>query len=415
MAAFSTRRRSVDQVFKPDMQVDPVTWPGLKGPGPFLKLKMWWGPRPFLQVAFILSLALIILALGWSVSASMARVGISPGFDFLRRSANFEIGEQVIPFSAGDSYLRALVVGFLNTAKVAILGCILATILGVAVALAGLSGNLLLASITRTYIEIIRNTPLLLQLFFWIALVQALPPPRRAFSALDTVYLSNRGIFLPGPIIENATGGTWLALLAIAVFSAFAIGAAIRKGLPIKRVAAFAIPAIILSVWGAFAVTGAWIRFDVPQLSGFNIRGGCSMTPEFAALLTGLVVKFSASIAEIVRAGILSVKQGQWEAGRALGLNNGQIIRLIVLPQALRVITPLTTSNYLDLTKDSSLAVAIGYPDLVSIANTTANTTGQAFEALTILVAVYVTLNIGVSLIMNSYNTRVALKGGRPA
>lgn len=157
------------------------------------------------------------------------------------------------------------------------------------------------------------------------------------------------------------------------------------------------------------------LHFEAPALAGFNIRGGYSLTPEFAALLTGLVVKFSASIAEIVRAGILSVKQGQWEAGRALGLTNGQIMRLIVLPQALRVITPLTTSNYLDLTKDSSLAVAIGYPDLVNIVNTTANTTGQAFEALTILVLVYLVLNIGVSILMNSYNQRVALRGGKPA
>lgn len=397
------------------MRVDPVTWPGLQRPGPFLKLSIWWGPRPLLQAALILALAVLIVALGWSISANMARVGISPGFDFLRRSANFEIGEQAIPFSAGDSYLRALAVGFLNTVKVAILGCILATILGVAVALAGLSGNLLLAGLTRGYIEIIRNTPLLLQLFFWIALVQALPPPRRAFSALDAVYLSNRGIFLPGPVVEGAGTWAWFAAVTILALGVLAIFLAGRFGIQKRRAAKIAVPASLLVAVLALVVSGGQVRFEVPQLSGFNIRGGYSMTPEFAALLTGLVVKFSASIAEIVRAGILSVKQGQWEAGRALGLNNAQIIRLIVLPQALRVITPLTTSNYLDLTKDSSLAVAIGYPDLVSIVNTTANTTGQAFEALTILVVVYLTLNIGVSLAMNAYNARIAMRGGRPA
>jgi general L-amino acid transport system permease protein len=164
-----------------------------------------------------------------------------------------------------------------------------------------------------------------------------------------------------------------------------------------------------------FRLTGASASFQVPALSGFNIRGGWSLSPEFAALLTGLTVKFSASIAEIVRAGIESVKQGQWEAARALGLHDGQIMRLIVLPQALRVITPLTTSNYLDLTKDSSLAVAIGYPDLVSVVNTTANTTGQAFEALIVLIAAYLTLNLILSAIMNHYNARVALRGGGPA
>jgi general L-amino acid transport system permease protein len=157
------------------------------------------------------------------------------------------------------------------------------------------------------------------------------------------------------------------------------------------------------------------VQFEVPRLAGFNIRGGWSLSPEFAALLTGLTVKFSASIAEIVRAGIESVKQGQWEAARALGLHDGQIMRLVVLPQALRVITPLTTSNYLDLTKDSSLAVAIGYPDLVSVVNTTANTTGQAFEALIIMIAVYLALNLVLSALMNIYNNRVALRGGGPA
>jgi len=398
-----------------NMQVDPVTWPGLKGPGPFLKLKMWWGPRPLLQAALILALACLVFALGWSISANMARIGISPGFEFLRRSANFEIGEQAISFSAGDSYFRALLVGFLNTLKVALLGCVLATVLGVAVALAGLSGNVLLSGITRGYIEVIRNTPLLLQLFFWISLVQALPPPRRAFSAFDIAYLSNRGIFLPGPVAEGATAVTWLSVVAIMIGSVALIVSAYRKGIAPSRIGAIAVPTTAIAIWLAFAATGARLQFETPQLSGFNIRGGYSLSPEFAALLIGLVVKFSASIAEIVRAGILSVKQGQWEAGRALGLNNAQIVRLIVLPQALRVITPLTTSNYLDLTKDSSLAVAIGYPDLVSIANTTANTTGQAFEALTILVVVYLTLNIGVSLAMNSYNARVAMRGGRPA
>lgn len=393
----------------------PQTTPGLQRPGLFLKLAMWWGPRPLLQVGLLLLGSLFIALVVATVSGNLARIGVTPGFDFLSRSANFEIGEQVIGFSAGDTYLRALLVGLLNTLKVAVLGCLLATFLGVAIGVAGLSGNPLLGALVRGYIEIIRNTPLLLQLFLWISLAQSLPPPRRALSLFDTVFLSNRGIFLPGPVFE---GGGDIALLAVgliiaATFAGVFIGWQ-RDFLNLRRIALLFFATLLL-IASALWLSGVRTSFDVPALTGFNIRGGYSVTPEFAALLIGLVVKFSASIAEIVRAGILSVKQGQWEAGRALGLTNGQIMRLVVLPQALRVITPLTTSNYLDLTKDSSLAVAIGYPDLVSISNTTANTTGQAFEALLILVSVYVVLNLAVALLMNRYNNRVALRGGKPA
>lgn len=397
------------------MTTHPATQPGLQRPGLFLKLAMWWGPHPWLQAAAFVVGAVLLYVLATTVLANMARIGITPGFDFLGRSANFEIGEQVIPFSAGDTYLRALTVGLLNTLKVALLGCVLATVLGVAIGVAGLSGNPLLGGLVRGYIEIIRNTPLLLQLFLWISLAQALPPPRRAFSVLDTFFLSNRGVFVPGPTFEGGGAGEWLtvALIFAALIAAFVIGWR-RKVLTLSRGLGLVFFAL-LATGLALKLAGVQIGFERPALTGFNIRGGYSLSPEFVALLTGLVVKFSASIAEIVRAGILSVKQGQWEAGRALGLTNGQIMRLIVLPQALRVITPLTTSNYLDLTKDSSLAVAIGYPDLVSIANTTANTTGQAFEALLVLVSVYVILNLGVSLLMNHYNTRVAMRGGKPA
>lgn len=395
------------------MSILPEARPGLQRPGPFLRLAMWWGPRPLLQAAAILLVVVLLAVLVSTVFANMARVGISPGFGFLSRSANFEIGEQPIAFRAGDTYLRALAVGLLNTVKVALLGCVLATVLGVAVGIAGLSGNPLLGGLVRGYVEVVRNTPLLLQLFFWISLAQALPPPRRAFSLLDTAYLSNRGIFLPGPVLDGAGAGVWTAILSIlALLVAVLTAGRARLGF---RLRAMLVVAAALAIALVLKLGGVSVGFEAPALTGFNIRGGYSMTPEFAALLTGLVVKFSASIAEIVRAGILSVKQGQWEAGRALGLSNGQIMRLIVLPQALRVITPLTTSNYLDLTKDSSLAVAIGYPDLVNIVNTTANTTGQAFEALTILVVVYLILNIAVSILMNQYNTRVALRGGRPA
>jgi len=376
---------------------------------------MWWGPRPFAQIALILGVIALFAVFAQNTAANMSRIGVTPGFGFLDRSANFEIGESMIAFRAGDIYARAILVGLLNTVKVGVLGCILATILGVALGVARLSGNLLLSGIVRWYIEIVRNTPLLLQLFFWISLAQALPAPRRALSLFDAFYLSNRGVFVPGPVFRDLSLSTPVAALAVIAAWVLYLLAARRRGTLTLRAGLLATLAALAGLALALPATGAGASFEAPALSGFNIRGGYSLTPEFAALLTGLVVKFSASIAEIVRAGIQSVKRGQWEAARAVGLHDGQIMRLVVLPQAMRVITPLTTSNYLDLVKDSSLAVAIGYPDLVSIINTTANTTGQSFEALLILIGIYLVLNLSVSALMNVYNKRVALKGGRPA
>ncbi|WP_036270327.1 amino acid ABC transporter permease [Mesorhizobium sp. L48C026A00] len=392
-----------------------IVVPGPKGPGTVRRISMWWGPRPFTQVVVIIAVVALFYVLGHNTSVTMSRIGVIPGFGFLQRSANFEIGESLIAFRAGDIYARAILVGILNTVKVAVLGCILATILGVGLGIARLSGNLLLSGIVRWYVEIVRNTPLLLQLFFWISLAQALPAPRRALPLLDAFYLTNRGVFVPGPIFQGLSFPTLLVAGLVFVAWATFLWTARRQGKLTLRSGLLAGVLAVAGVALGIPLTGASVSLEVPALSGFNIRGGYSLTPEFAALLTGLVVKFSASIAEIVRAGIQSVKRGQWEAARAMGLHDGQIMRFIVLPQALRVITPLTTSNYLDLVKDSSLAVAIGYPDLVSIVNTTANTTGQAFEALLILIVIYLILNLSVSALMNVYNRRVALRGGRPA
>lgn len=387
--------------------------PGLLRPGLLLKARQWWGPHPLAQIAVLLALVAIFYVFHANTQAALSRQGMQLGFGFLGRTANFQIGEALIPFQAGDTYARALLVGLLNTVNVAFFGCILATILGVAVGIAGLSGNMLLAGLVRWYIEILRNTPLLLQLFFWSAATNALPPPRGAYNAYDLAFLSNRGVFLPSFALETSSPLTSLAFAAIAL--AVVAYAVLRKRRGQSLWARPFFAALALALLAAIAVpamTGAAVSFDVPALSGFNIRGGMSLTPEFAALLVGLVVKFSAVIAEVVRAGIQSVDKGQWEAARAVGLHEGQIMRLVVLPQALRVIIPILTSSYLDLTKDSSLAVAIGYPEIVSITNTTANTTGQALEALAILVGVYLTLNLAVSLMMNVYNRRVALRGG---
>ncbi|MER9580820.1 ABC transporter permease subunit [Mesorhizobium sp. M0276] len=369
------------------------------------------GTWPLTQVAVIAVIIALFWLLGHNTAETMARIGITPGFDFLGRPANFEIGEAPIAFKAGDPYIRAILAGLLNTVKAAALGCVLATILGVVLGVAGLSGNLLLAGLVRWYVEIVRNTPLLLQLFFWMSLAKSFPSPRQALSAFGTFFLTNRGVFVPGLSFHNVSAPTlWLLGGFVVVYLAFLTWARRKGSVPGRRVG-LATAILVGGVVLAFPLTGAGASWEIPALAGFNIRGGYNLTPEFAALLTGLVVKFSAAIAEIVRAGIQSVDRGQWEASRALGLHSGQIMRLVVLPQALRVITPLTTSSYLDLTKDSSLAVAIGYPDLVSIINTTANTTGQSLEALTLLIAVYLAINLSVSAAMNLYNRRVALRG----
>ncbi|MER9934240.1 ABC transporter permease subunit [Mesorhizobium sp. M0088] len=375
------------------------------------KISLWWGSYPLTQVAVITAVIALFWLLGHNTAATMARIGITPGFDFLSRPANFEIGEAPIAFKAGDPYIRAILAGLLNTLRAAILGCVLATILGVALGVASLSGNLLLAGLVRWYVEIVRNTPLLLQLFFWISLAKSFPSPKQALSAFNSFFLTNRGVFVPGLGFHDVSSSTlWLLGGLGLAYLVFVVWAWRGGGLSIRHLG-LATALLLAGVVLAFPLTGSGATWEIPALAGFNIRGGYNLTPEFAALLTGLVVKFSAAIAEIVRAGIQSVDRGQWEASRALGLHNGQIMRLVVLPQALRVITPLTTSSYLDLTKDSSLAVAIGYPDLVSIINTTANTTGQSLEALTLLIAIYLTINLSVSAGMNIYNRRVALRG----
>lgn len=388
-----------------------IVTPGPRRPGFHRRLLMWWGNRPLLQVAIIGLLAALFALLATNVGDTMQRIGISPGFDFLWRSTNFEIGESSIPFSASDPYIRAVVVGLINTLKVSLFGCVLATVLGVVIGVAGLSRNLLLAALVRWYVEIIRNTPLLLQLFFWISLAKAFPAPRQASAFFGSIYLTNRGVFVPSIAVEGLPMGVATAVAILIVVYAVLLFTLFRAGRLNSRNAGFSGLALLFAFLALLQLAGADITLEAPALAGFNIRGGYNLTPEFAALLTGLVVKFAAVIAEIVRAGIQSVNRGQWEAARALGLHNSQIMRLVVLPQALRVITPLTTSSYLDLTKDSSLAVAIGYPDLVSIINTTANTTGQSLEALLILIGTYLVINLAVSALMNEYNRRVALKG----
>jgi general L-amino acid transport system permease protein len=337
---------------------------------------------------------------------------IATGFGFLSREAGLPIGESLIEYEPSNTYLRALTVGVLNTLKVAVIGIVLATILGTSIGIARLSHNWLISKLAGVYIEVIRDLPLLLQLLFWYTILQGLPGPRQALNPVDGVFLSNRGMKLP--FIEW-TGAHWWVLLAMllgAVMTWFYARAARQKqyadGQPRKvwPVALGLIVGFPLVVW---AMQGAPFTPDIPALRGFNFTGGITVSPEFFALLIGLVTYTAGFIAEVVRAGILSVNQGQWEASQALGLTRGNTMRLIVLPQALRVIIPPLTSNYLNLTKNSSLAVAIGYQDIVSIANTTLNQTGQAIEGIAIIMLVYLTISLSISLFMNWYNAKIAL------
>ncbi|WP_342364160.1 ABC transporter permease subunit [Terrarubrum flagellatum] len=388
--------------------------PGRHRPGLFPVIRKWWGEKPLAQLGLFLGAGLVFATLGSNMASNMRLLGLTPGFGFLEHAANFEIGESLIPYSAGDSYGRAITAGLLNTISVSFLGCALATFLGVALGVARLSSNPLLSGSVRGYVEVIRNTPLLLQLFFWNTILRALPAPRLAFQPFPGIYLSNRGLYFPGGSAGPAGDMIFLAILA-ALFLALAYLLARRRWkAPMSSLHVALVVAVAICLPLAVGATlGATIVIDTPELKGFNIVGGHSISPEFAALLIALSLNAAASIAETVRAGILSVPSGQWEAGRSLGLSSLHIMRLIVLPQALRVIIPVMTSSYLSLTKNSSLAVAIGFPDLVNVLNTTANVTGQALEAICIMMLVYLSLSLAVSMAMNGYNSRWALRGIR--
>ena len=357
-----------------------------------------------------------VVALFWWLARNTAHNlevrRIATGFGFLGREAGLPIGEHLIEYTPASTYLRALTVGVLNTLKVAVVGVLLATIFGTLVGIARLSKNWLLAKIAAVYVEVVRDLPLLLQLLFWYTILQSLPGPRQSLNPVAGVFLSNRGLRLPWIDWQDAHGYALLAFVLGAVGTWFYARLARRKQMedgqprPVWPAALGLLLAFPLVVWW---LAGAPWTMEWPALRGFNFQGGVVISPEYFALLVGLVTYTSAFIAEIVRAGILSVSQGQWEAAQALGLRPGTVLKRIVLPQALRVIIPPMTSQYLNLTKNSSLAVAIGYQDIVSIANTTLNQTGQAIEGIAIIMLVYLSISLSISFFMNWYNTRIAL------
>ncbi|MBX3516921.1 MAG: amino acid ABC transporter permease [Rhodospirillales bacterium] len=379
----------------------------------------WWNERQGRAILYqILVVAGVVLLASYLVANTLANLesrNIATGFGFLEREAGFGISEATIAYSPADTYLRALVVGLLNTLLIAVAGIVLATILGTLAGIARLSHNWLVAQLAAFYVESLRNIPVLLQLFFWYSLItEGLPLPRQALNPLPGVYLSNRGLFVPLPAWDLAFGLALAALAAaIAATAALAVWGRRRqertgKILPTFRIGLALIIGLPMLAWLA---GGAPTAIDAPALKGFNFQGGGRLTPEFAALLVGLVAYTGTFIAEIVRGGILAVPRGQTEAGVALGLKRGLVLRLIIMPQAMRIIVPPLTSQYLNLIKNSSLAVAIGYPDLVSVANTAINQTGQAVEGIAIIMAVYLTVSLSISGLMNWHNRRIALKG----
>jgi general L-amino acid transport system permease protein len=370
------------------------------------------------QLALVAAVVFVVWYVASNTAQNLEARKIASGFAFLGREAGFEIGEApFLAYSAADSYARAIVIGLINTFRVALIGIVLATVLGTLVGLARLSRNWLLAQFAAGYVEVVRNVPLLVQLFFLYAVItENLPGPREALNPLPGVFFSNRGIAFP--VLEPHAVHAWAgaALLAGALLAwllaRWARARQARTGQPFPVLSAGA--ALVLGLpLAVFLAAGAPLALDRPALQGFNFAGGAILTPEFATLLGGLTLYTAAFIAEIVRAGVQAVDRGQFEAAYSLGLPRRRTMRLVILPQALRVIIPPLTSQYLNLTKNSSLAVAIGYPDLVSIANTTMNQTGQAIEGIAIIMAVYLTISLSISALMNWYNRRIALKGAR--
>jgi general L-amino acid transport system permease protein len=394
---------------------DPRLKPTRAAPKKALSLS-WSDPRVrnfVWQVLIIGAVVALVWYLSSNTSRNLASRHIATGFGFLFQSASIPIGESLLDYTPSVStYGRALVIGFLNTLKVAAVGVVLATIFGTLVGIGRLSPNWLLSKITAVYVETLRDIPLLLQLFFWYGLMQTLPAPRQALNPVAGVFLSNRGFKVP-TVMWDPTYWWVLAAFILGLAGTLAYRRAASRKQEETGVRPRVWPAALLLLIGlpvvVWAALGAQFEPDVPTLRGFNFSGGVTLTPEYTALLVGLVAYTATYIAEIVRSGILAVPSGQWEAGGALGLHRGQVMNKIVLPQALRVIVPPMTSQYLNLIKNSSLAVAIGYQDIVSIANTTLNQTGQAIEGIFIIMLVYLTFSLSISLFMNWYNARIAL------
>lgn len=378
---------------------------------------LWKNPR-FHAVLFQLVVIAAVLAffvyIVHNTLHNMEQRGIQAGFSFLGHEAGFGIIQSLIQYSPASTYGRTFIVGLLNTLLVSAVGIVLATGVGLIIGIARLSRNWLIARLATVYIEIFRNIPLLLQILFWyFAVLQILPSPRRSLSIGDDVFLNIRGLYLPRPL-PGPDFGWVLVALAVAIVAVIFLARrahkrqmATGKHLPVFWLSA---ALIVLLPLIAFFAAGSPLSWSYPKLTGFNFQGGTKLLPEFIALVLALTLYTASSIAEIVRSGIMAVSHGQTEAAYALGIRSGLTTRLVILPQAMRVIIPPLTSQYLNLTKNSSLATAIGYPDLVSVfAGTTLNQTGNAVEIIAMTMSVYLVISLLISLLMNWYNRKMAL------
>src|SRR5215471_7279336 len=409
-AEYSTRRRFAD--VQPARGRAMAQWwesaPGV----PFYHDPKYRGIA--LQIGLCAALAYLAYIAFQTAVDNLARSHVASGFGFWNVVAGFDISQTLIDYSPQSStYGRAFWVGLLNTLLVAALGIVLATILGFTIGVARLSKNFLVERLATGYVELIRNVPLLLQLLFWYnAVLRALPEFAASLALPGGVLLNNRGLFIPRPLFADGTHVLAMSAAAILLVVVFNKLAGRSRGFwgAIGVRAAFTLVIVVAVPVVFFTVAGAPLEFDYPQVGRFNVRGGLEVLPEFVALVLGLVVYTAAFIAEVVRAGVMSVSRGQSEAAQALGLTRLQTLRLIVIPQAMRVIIPPLTNQYLNLTKNSSLAVAIGYPDLVQIfTGTVANQTNQPVEVIAVTMLVYLSLSLVTSLVMNLYNARYAL------
>jgi general L-amino acid transport system permease protein len=361
-------------------------------------------PRPLLQQAVLVLVVVLLVALvAANVQANIARLNIEVGFGFLQRTAGFDIAQALVPYPHSATYLRAILVAFVNTALIAAISIVAGTVLGLFVALARLSTNPLLSLLALAYIEAVRNIPLLLQLFFWyFSVLGSLPLPRQSLELFGAVYLNKRGLSLPAPIAEPG----FFPFLIVAVVALMAAWLLFRRARRLRIASGNPQPTLFAAAAGCLLVVllyplvfGQPVSWRLPELHGFNIAGGVAIIPEFVAMAVGMSVYGSAFIAELIRGGILTVGKGQTEAGLALGLSRGTIYAKIIIPQVFRAVIPPLTGQYITLLKNSSLAAAIGYPDLMLIvAGTTLNQTGQPLEVMAIAMGCYLLLNLLISL-----------------
>ena len=385
------------------------------GGGGFDISRAWTDERArgvLFQIVIVLGVAGLAAFIVMNTITNLREAGLSSGYGFLFDTANFDINQRLLDYASTSTYGQAFVVGALNTVLVAVMGIIAATVIGFVTGVLRLSNNFLISRIVGVWVEFTRNVPVLLQIIFWWLIMLALPRVRDSISIGDAAFLNNRGIFLPSPIFEDGSAIV-LAMILVGVAATFLVGRWARKRqeatgrtFPIGWVGLGLIVGIPVIVYVAL---GQPLDFDIPEKKRFNLKGGFNVTPELIALWLALSTYTGAFISEIVRGGILSVSKGQTEAAGALGLRRGLTMRKIILPQALRVIIPPMTSQYLNLTKNSSLAVAIGYQDIVSIGDTILNQSGQALEVISLYMAFYLVLSLLTSAFMNWYNKRIAL------